>query len=109
MRRSLKIKAVYHELRQSLGETFPANQVLEIADGLVELYSQDASDVHAEFRTGGVRFFERQVDSVMVDRGWSLLSKTEPDIWQQEETERFEIQSAWHRSGVGDQFIGMRI
>ena len=109
MRRSLKIKAVYHELRQSLQEVIPAKQVLEIADDLVELYSEDSKDVHVDFRTGGVKFFEREADAVMIDGGWSLLAKTDPEIWQQEETERFEIQSAWHRSGVSDQFIGIRI
>ena len=94
MRRSLKIKAVYHELRQSLQEVIPAKQVLEIADDLVELYSQDSKDVNADFRTGGVKFFEREADAVIIDGGWSLLAKTDPEIWQQEETERFEIQSA---------------
>ena len=109
MRRSFKIKAVYHELRQSLGEIISPKQALEFADDLVDLYAQETVDVHVDFRTGGVKFFEREVDSVMADGGWNLLSKTEPDIWQQEETEHYEIQSAWHRSGVSDQFLSMKI
>lgn len=109
MRRSLKTKAVYQELRKSLGETLSPKQALEFADDLVELYSQDESNPHFDLRTGGVRFFERDLDSVMADGGWSLLSKTEPDIWQHEEVDRYEIQSAWLRSGVSDQFLSMKI
>ncbi len=109
MRRSFKIKAVYHELRQSLGDIISPKQALEFADDLVDLYAQETVDVHVDFRTGGVKFFEREVDSVMVDGGWNLLSKTEPAIWQQEETEHYEIQSAWYRSGVSDQFMSIKI
>ncbi len=91
MRRSFKIKAVYHELRQSLGDIISPKQALEFADDLVGLYAEEITDVQVDFRTGGVKFFEREVDSVMADGGWNLLSKTEPDIWQQEETERYEF------------------
>ena len=108
-RTSSKVRAVYAELRQTLGDRLSPKLAVELASDLVELFREDRREVKADFRTGFVDFYERDIDLVMADGGWDVLSRTEPDIWQQEETERYEIQSAWLRSGVSDQFMEMKI
>ena len=84
-------------------------EAFEYAESLVEAYSDDSDDVRVDFRIGGVKFYERSLDSAMADGGWNVLYHTPSVIWQQDERERYEVQSTWYQSDVSNQFMDIKI
>ena len=74
MNRPQQVRAVFQELRRTVGDRFTARELLEQAAALVELFTvpEDASSF--ELRTGGIPFEEWSLDVAMADGGWRILN-----------------------------------
>ena len=75
MNQSAKIKAIYRELRQSVGLKATAADVLACAASLVELFSIDDSSPVFDTRTGAQPLDTLTVDVALADGGWRTLSR----------------------------------
>ncbi len=75
MRRSEKVTAVYHELRQSVGAGATASEVLECAASLVDLFLDAEDGARYELRTEQPTFDMLAVDVALADGGWRILSR----------------------------------
>ncbi|HOW77155.1 MAG TPA: hypothetical protein PK959_14750 [Candidatus Competibacteraceae bacterium] len=72
MNRPQQIRAVFQELRRTVGDRFTARELLEQAAALVELFTVPEDHSRFELRTGGVPFEEWSLDVAMADGGWRL-------------------------------------
>ena len=75
MNRALRVRAVYAELQQSIGEAMAASELLRAASGIVDcLESEEPGAARAEFYTGGLPFEQWGIDRAMADGGWRVMS-----------------------------------
>ena len=108
MKKSKKVTLVYLELKQALGDSASSEDLLDHAYSVVELFEEKPS-TGSNYPVGRALFDERPLDSVMADGGWKVLCRAPKDTYECEPMEQFEWQTAWHQSGLADQFPGMRI
>ncbi len=73
MNKSMKVRAIYHELKNTVGNKKSDFEIIECAGSLVELFSIDESLPNTSFRTGGTPFENRQLSSVYADGGWRVF------------------------------------
>lgn len=76
MSRPALLRAIYHELRGSLGPTATAGDVLRLAHLLLRSYVDDLppdADPGYETRRGSKPFSSLPVDVAMSDGGWRVL------------------------------------
>jgi hypothetical protein len=74
MNRPQRVRAVFQELRQTVGDRFSARELLEQAASLVDLFAVKDDLSRFELRTGGVPFEEWSLDRAMADGGWRILN-----------------------------------
>jgi hypothetical protein len=74
MNRSQQVRAVFQELRQTVGHLYSARELLEKAATLVDLFTVKDDPSRFELRTGGVPFEEWSLDVAMADGGWRILN-----------------------------------
>ena len=74
MNRPQRVRAVFQELRQTVGDRFGARELLEQAASLVDLFAVKDDPSRFELRTGGVPFEEWSLDRAMADGGWRILN-----------------------------------
>ena len=75
MNRSQKVKQVYRELREAVGEEFPAIELLQTAAQLVEIVNDDGPITGARLQGSRPIFDEKPVDQIMADGGWRVLAR----------------------------------
>ncbi len=73
MNKSAQVNAIYHELREAMGERATQKEVLQCAYSLVELFSTDNAGPRCELRTGGVPFENWSLDAAFADGGWRIF------------------------------------
>lgn len=73
MNRSQQTKAVFFELRRTLGTDFSAGALLRIAARLVAAYRANAWERAYGGYTTKDPFFSRPVDLAMEDGGWRIM------------------------------------
>ena len=73
MHKSMKVRAIYNELKNTVGDKSSDLEILKCAGSLVELFSIDESLPKTSFRTGGTPFENRQLSSVYADGGWRVF------------------------------------
>ncbi len=74
MNRPQQVRAVYQEMRRTVGDRFSARELLEQAAALVDLFAIPEDNSRFELRTGGVPFEEWSLDAAMADGGWRILN-----------------------------------
>jgi hypothetical protein len=74
MNRPQQVRAVFQELRRTVGDHFTARELLEQAAALVDLFTVKEDPSRFELRTGGVPFEEWSLDIAMADGGWRILN-----------------------------------
>ena len=74
MNRPQQVRAVFQELRRTVGDRFTARELLEQAAALVDLFTVPEDQSRFELRTGGVPFEEWGLDVAMADGGWRILN-----------------------------------
>ncbi|MDQ5909314.1 MAG: hypothetical protein QG599_1409 [Pseudomonadota bacterium] len=74
MNRPQQVRAVFQELRRTVGDRFTARELLEQAAALVELFTVPEDTSSFELRTGGIPFEEWSLDVAMADGGWRILN-----------------------------------
>ena len=74
MNRSDQIRAVFTELRRSVGSHISSAQVLTCAASLVELFSGSGDEPSYDARTGGLPFSMWGVDRALAD-SWRVLEQ----------------------------------
>jgi hypothetical protein len=74
MNRPQKIKKVYRELRVELGDEYSDYELLKSANSLIELFADDEPITLEQLKNFGIYFKDREVDEVIKDGGWKLLS-----------------------------------
>jgi len=74
MNRPQQVRAVFQELRQALGNCYSAQELLEQAASLVDLFTVKDDPSRFELRTGGAPFEEWSLDRAMADGGWRILN-----------------------------------
>jgi hypothetical protein len=75
MNRPQRVRAVFQELRQTVGDRFSARELLEQASALVELLiDENADPLYRERMTDSVPFEERDLHDAMADGGWRVLN-----------------------------------
>lgn len=73
MNKSMKLKGVFNELKNTLGEKKSDLEILKCAGSLVELFSIDESLPKTSYRTGWTPFENRELSSVYADGGWRVF------------------------------------
>lgn len=97
MNRPQRVRAVFEELRRSLGHRFSARELLEQAASLVDLFRVKDDPSRFELRTGGVPFEEWSLDRAMADGGWRILHheyRRNPELFEGE-TPAIQSMTAW--------------
>jgi hypothetical protein len=74
MNRPQQVRAVFQELRRTVGHRFSARELLERAAALVDLFTVPEDNTRFELRRGGVPFGEWSLDVAMADGGWRILN-----------------------------------
>ena len=74
MNRSDQVRAVFHELRRTVGDQISSAQVLVCATSLVELFSGSGEDPQFDARMGGLPFSMWGVDRALAD-AWRVLEQ----------------------------------
>lgn len=74
MNRPQQVRAVFQELRRTVGDRFTARELLEQAAALVDLFTVNEDASRFELRRGGVPFEEWSLDVAMADGGWRILN-----------------------------------
>lgn len=74
MNRPQQVRAVFQELRRTVGDRFSARELLERAAALVDLFTVPEDNTRFELRRGGVPFEEWSLDVAMADGGWRILN-----------------------------------
>ncbi|HAS50340.1 MAG TPA: hypothetical protein DCS21_00715 [Gammaproteobacteria bacterium] len=75
MNRPQQVRAVFQELRQTVGHLYSAGELLEKAAALVKLFlDEDDNPLYRERMTNRVPFEERELHDVMADGGWRVLN-----------------------------------
>ena len=76
MNRPQQVRAVFQELRQTVGHLYSAAELLEKAAALVHLFLDDDDDnpLYRESMAGRVPFEERELHDLMADGGWMVLN-----------------------------------
>lgn len=74
MNRPQQVRAVFQELRRTVGDRFSARELLEQAAALVDLFAVPEDNTRFELRRGGVPFEEWSLDVAMADGGWRILN-----------------------------------
>ena len=72
MTRPEQVRAIFHELRRTVGGNASAREILVCADSLVALFSQD-DEPHFDTRVGSLPFENWAMDVAMADGGWRIL------------------------------------
>lgn len=75
MRQSAKVSAIYHELRQALGATVAAADVLAGAASLVELFALENDPAGYDLCAERQPLDMLPVDQAMADGGWRTLCR----------------------------------
>ena len=73
MNKATKVRQVYHELRQVVGDRASAREVLEYAHSLVKLFATDDAVPACDLRTGGLPFENWALDVAFADGGWRVF------------------------------------
>lgn len=87
MNRPQQVRAIFQELRRTVGDRFSARDLLEQAATLVDLFTVPEDNTRFELRTGGVPFEEWSLDVAMADGGWRILNyeyRRNPTLWAEE-------------------------
>ena len=74
MNRPQQVRAVFQELRRTVGDRFSARELLEQAAALVDLFAVPEDNTRFELRRGGLPFEEWSLDVAMADGGWRILN-----------------------------------
>ena len=74
MNRPQQVRAVFQELRQTVGDLYSVQELLERAASLVDLFTEKNDASRFELRTGGVSFEEWNLNAAMADGGWRILN-----------------------------------
>src|SRR2546429_451470 len=74
MNRSDQIRAIFNELRHSVGSHVSSAQVLACAASLVELFSGSGEEPQFDARTGGLPFSMWSADRALSD-AWRVLAQ----------------------------------
>ena len=74
MNRPQQVRAVFQELRRTVGDRFSARELLEQAAALVDLFAVPEDNTRFELHRGGVPFEEWSLDVAMADGGWRILN-----------------------------------
>lgn len=74
MNRPQQVRAVFQELRRTVGDRFSARELLEQAAALVDLFAVPEDNTRFELYRGGVPFEEWSLDVAMADGGWRILN-----------------------------------
>lgn len=74
MRRGARVTAIYHELRESVGEAVSASDLLISAESLVTLFNIEEGMPEYELRIGRTPFEMRELDVAFAD-GWRTLTR----------------------------------
>lgn len=75
MNKPTKVRAIYHELRTTLGDQMPAVELLHAARKIVELDHAEELKALASIREPRPTHEELPVDKAIADGGWQLLSQ----------------------------------
>lgn len=73
MNRPQQVRAIFQELRRTIGDQFNARELLEQAAALVDLFTVPEDNTRFELRKGGVPFEEWSLSAAMADGGWRIL------------------------------------
>ncbi len=74
MNRPQQVRAVFQELRQTLGDRYSAGELLKRAAALVDLLTDEDDPLDRECITGRIPFEERDLHEAMADGGWRILN-----------------------------------
>ena len=75
MNQSAKVRAIYQELRQAVGVTASAAEILSCAASLVELFSSEDDVPTSEFSEERQPNYMLPVDVALANSGWRMLSR----------------------------------
>lgn len=74
MNKAAKIRNVFQELRSVIGAKATSFEVLQCANALVEMFSDDeAGSGKFDLRIGGLPFENWSLDAAFADGGWRIL------------------------------------
>ena len=95
MSRSTKLREIYAELREQLGDLATPREVLKYAAGLVKLFTEEGEGPSFSLREGtAVEFSQWTLDRAFADGGWRVMYY-EGDVeagWQDREQHYDQIQ-----------------
>jgi len=75
MKRPQKIGRIYQELRATLGNEYPAHELLRSAAKLVEIVEDDFAASGADVYEPRATVDERPLDMAIADGGWKVLAR----------------------------------
>lgn len=74
MKRPQRVRAVFAELQQEVGELATASELLRAAADIVELFDPAEPDApRFKLHVGGVPFDQWALDAAMADGGWRIM------------------------------------
>lgn len=86
MQRPALFRAIYIELRSTLGREVPAADVLKLAFELMRAYAIDQDGLPTDNRIGVSRqFVSLPVDEAMRDGGWRILDFEERQVYSKDD------------------------
>ena len=73
MQKPQQVRHIYHELKAALGETMPADELLECASLIVDAATDTLSDGGVYHTDGRIPLCEMPVDEVISRWSWDLV------------------------------------
>lgn len=92
MQRPVLFRAIYAELRSTLGREVPAADLLKLAFELMRAYALDQEGLPEDGRIGVTRSFSSlPVDEAMRDGGWRVLDFEERRAYSRDECDAIAL------------------
>ena len=103
MNRSQQVRAIFRELRRSVGTRATSKEILECAAALVDLFDNDDRSSGYVDRMGGLPFDNWALDVAMADGGWRILRyETERERGlAEEDEEELRLHNCMARMSMG--------
>ena len=94
MNNAQKVRAIYLELRQAIGEEHSDKELLVLSHGIVDSYQKSReSTPNFSLRLGSIPFEQRDLTEAFSDGGWNVMSY---------ETELMSYYHEEHRDHISD-------
>ena len=106
MNRPQQVRAVFQELRQTVGDQFSAGELLARASALVDLFTVNDDPFRREPLEDRPPFEEWSLDVTMADGGWRILDRVyreDHDLFDWQAGESMETPSMSDWLAVGDE------